>query len=595
MDGGKGGTGDRENTVLRDNARAGAERAGSGYGLSRQDWKYCGILTGVTVFAALVFFAAAFLPPQAVWITDNGGKWMILRQFAEKGTIFFHPEVPENFPLGGFHFQLLPDGRASSFHPPWLSVLASLPYRWAGDFGGVWIPMFCGAALAGLLCRFRVNKVWLFAAVAATPLFFYSLLLWEMVPAALAVTLAAWLFSRRRFTVAGMIFGLGVWMREELYLLGACLLVVLLCRCKWREIWRFGLGAASPVLALWLANVLLFGHAAGLHGATYFANNRPEAITAAGWFREVVFNAYQHIVRFETLPKYSGIIAAAAILPALAAGLAPEYRAWKPFKAAAAAIFTGAAVIFAAGLWKREDYLFVSAETFGLFLSVPPLLGMMLHIRALCRDRRDAVRTGAAVMVLYTVSVPFLLNPHDIGLTWGARHFLVVLPLMLVLSVHAFSRGGWSRSEGAKAAAILLCAAGISMQIYALRALVKVASDAEYFQNEILALPQKTVVSDLFFLPEMTPRVPFAKQQLEVTGSARFAAALDHLERNGCRSFILLLSPDYRRMDNRLLAELLRRYPVQAPPAEFTIGNSLKIYLALCALPPNADAGPFLR
>ena len=95
------------------------------------------------------------------------------------------------------------------------------------------------------------------------------------------------------------------------------------------------------------------------------------------------------------------------------------------------------------------------------------------------------------------------------------------------------------------------------------------------------------MISDLFFLPEMTPRVPFAKRQLEAAGPAQFITALDHLERSGCRSFILLLSPDYRRMDNRLLAELLRRYPVQAPPKEFTIGNSLKIYLALCGLPPD--------
>jgi hypothetical protein len=58
----------------------------------------------VLIFLALLTFAAAFLPPQAVWITDNGNKLMIMHNFAEYGSIFFNHAVPENFPFCGFHF-----------------------------------------------------------------------------------------------------------------------------------------------------------------------------------------------------------------------------------------------------------------------------------------------------------------------------------------------------------------------------------------------------------------------------------------------------------------------------------------------------------
>ena len=79
---------------------------------------YC----GTAVF--LLFGTLFLLPPGGVWITDNGNKYIMMRNFAQgNGRIIPH-SVPELFPTGGFHFIKVPQG-AVSFYQPYLSYLSS--------------------------------------------------------------------------------------------------------------------------------------------------------------------------------------------------------------------------------------------------------------------------------------------------------------------------------------------------------------------------------------------------------------------------------------------------------------------------------------
>ena len=120
------------------------------------------------------------------------------------------------------------------------------------------------------------------------------------------------------------------------------------------------------------------------------------------------------------------------------------------------------------------------------------------------------------------------------------------------------------------------------MQIYALNALVKVTNETEFLQHEILSLPPDTVISDIFFLPEMTPLVPEVKNQLEVTDEKQLKAALEYLETSKTESFILILSPDYRRISNDDLRQLLYRYPPRMRPTTVKVGNSLVFMITVC-------------
>ena len=120
------------------------------------------------------------------------------------------------------------------------------------------------------------------------------------------------------------------------------------------------------------------------------------------------------------------------------------------------------------------------------------------------------------------------------------------------------------------------------MQVYSVYAMIRVSSDAEFLQNEILSLPHDTVISDLFFLPEMTPMVPTAKTQLEVSNDEQLASAIEYLETSGTQSFILILSPDYRRVSNENLGILFSQYPPRMRPRPVFIGNSLRFLITVC-------------
>ena len=543
----------------------------------KEPWwkKYNGVIAFLTVFSVAVLFSALFLPEAPVWITDNGNKLMITRNFLDKGTIFFDHVSPENFPCGGFHFQHLADGRISSFHSPCLPVLTAWCCNFAGTFAYTLLPILSLAGIAWLLSTFPGRKKYLLLAALATPLSFYGVQFWEMVPAAFFVTLAAWFYSRRQIEYAGFAFACGLWMREELYLLGLALLIVLIFQKQWKEIVRFGTGALLPVIALWVSNTLLFDNIFGLHGATYWGNNRPE-FSLIAQIKEIFFNFYQHLIRFETLPAFSGILAFFAILTALTAGLLPDYRKFRKFRITAGIIFTAISLILSIGLLKEKQYLLVSAKTFGLFLSIPAVAPVLFNIRNLLTDKQRMVRLAAGILLIYTLLIPFMLNPHDIGLTWGARHFIMVMPLMIWLAIYAFTRNGFFLDK-TRWIFTSLAISGIFLQLYALNALIKVTTDTENFQNEILSLEAPVVVSDLFFIPEMTPDVPFEKIHLEVASARQLETALVWLEMNNIKEIILILSPDYRQISNESLAKLLSRYTAVMKPENRSFGNSINV------------------
>ena len=81
----------------------------------------------------------------------------------------------------------------------------------------------------------------------------------------------------------------------------------------------------------------------------------------------------------------------------------------------------------------------------------------------------------------------------------------------------------------------------------------------------------------------MTPLVPAAKLQLEIASPQQMASAMKYLSDSGTNSFILLLSPDYRRISNQELGKLLTRYPPRMRPVPIVIGNSLLVYLTVCS------------
>ena len=125
-------------------------------------------------------------------------------------------------------------------------------------------------------------------------------------------------------------------------------------------------------------------------------------------------------------------------------------------------------------------------------------------------------------------------------------------------------------------------AVGIVMQLWSFSALQKVSRDSAAVERKLLAKKSDTVITDLFFIPEMTPKVMSEKIVLECASAKQFKIVKEFLKNNDISSFTLILSPHYRRLDNKFLAEILRFYPIHTPPEKVIVGNSLEIFVAEC-------------
>ena len=151
-----------------------------------------------------------FLPELPIWITDNGNKYIVMRNQAQYGTAEIrHPE-PEFFPDGGFHF-VKHRGSIRSFHSEYYPKLLSYVVRPFGERAAMWMSML-GTALAVWLTGVamdRKTRGMSWALALATPMFFFSFLLWEMTWSVCFAVAALALLQRKHALAAGAVIGAG--------------------------------------------------------------------------------------------------------------------------------------------------------------------------------------------------------------------------------------------------------------------------------------------------------------------------------------------------------------------------------------------------
>jgi len=518
----------------------------------------------------LLLGLAFFLPPGAVWITDNGNKYIQMRNFdAGGGGLIRHP-CPELFPTAGFHF-FRREGGAVSFYPGYLSAATAPFYRLFGERGVLFWPILATLVLLFLAGHFlHLPPPGL---LLATPLVFYSLLLWEMTPSVCLVLAGFILGLRGGFFGCGVLWGLSLFMREEAYFCAAAFGAALLVCGKWRELLRFSGGFLLPALPLWFLQALLHGHIFGLHGKFYYLNNNA-GFSLLTQVRAAAFNLFHHLFRFDGWGRSPWSLAAWSALLPLAAGAAPGFRRWVKFKYAAVILYLACTVFLTAGLWFQAVPVYTAAGAVGFFSTTPLAAGFLVNWRAFLGTGRSRVWTWA--LIFYILGVPLLMTASDVGLVWGARHFLVILPLLLYLSFIGFRRLGnpgvplpaWGRLR--KLLSLAALGAGLFLQCYGLYALNRVAEDSAAVEAALLRAPGKTVVTDVFYLPEQTPRLFFGKTVVQVLSANDLELLRKFLAGRGEKEFTLVLSPRFRRLPDPVLRELITAFPLTAPPVRLT-------------------------
>jgi hypothetical protein len=126
--------------------------------------------------------------------------------------------------------------------------------------------------------------------------------------------------------------------------------------------------------------------------------------------------------------------------------------------------------------------------TQGFVTSVPLSIAMLLT-----KPRDTFLLVTIATGLLLT---PLLLNQEDFGIIWGPRHFLWLVPLVVVAVAPALRR-----SRVSAAVTIALVVAGIAIQFAGLRLLREKLAFSEALLRTAEG-PGKQIVTDVFWIPE---------------------------------------------------------------------------------------------
>jgi hypothetical protein len=247
-------------------------------------------------------------------------------------------------------------------------------------------------------------------------------------------------------------------------------------------------------------------------------------------------------------------------------------------------------LFLAAGVFFHKNTIYSSSMLTGFLTATPVIMGFTVNWHSFLRCRKFCILT--LFVLLYTVCVPPLMTANDVGLVWGARHFLVLLPCLLFLSTLGFRLMGVPKitfKRFSPKQLIFPCAVVLSVFIqgYGFFALHRVSGESCKIETQLLTLPQKVIVTDLFYIPEQMPRLFFEKTVLQVITSDDLACALKFLKAKEHREFILILSPRFRRMNDDVLKQLLSAAPLCAPPQRMTgLGGFPDLFAAKCIRRP---------
>jgi hypothetical protein len=503
----------------------------------------------ITAVTAVAFLAAHRL--DVFWTTDGGNRFIQVQQLARSGELpIEYPGVPLDpaftfAPTGGHHF-VIRDTRLHSFYTTTFPLLVAPLYRLFGLPGLYLIPLLAMIAtipLLGLLSRALGSTDWPVASavalVFATPLFFYTVSFWEHTLALALTTAGVLLATRRSPAFGGALIALGAAFREESYIALAAVGAALMADRRVREAVVLFAAAIAVLSPLWLANWVQYSHPLGLHSAVY------EAI--GGGIAEKVWNFWIYLFAFTRQPVVRVGLAVPAILLALIALMKPSPRVQRARVILLYATAAGA-VAAAVTLITSPQPLNEAFRTQSLFGSIPFAVSFFAVARELPRFLSVLIGTS---LVLTCAA----LHQGDIGLIWGPRHFLWLVPFLVIATAMAVRL----LPATARAAIAILVIAAFAIHAQGIRLLSqKLRFSAELLQT-IEASDAKVVVTDVFWVPEELAALWFKKPMFLVKSDQELAGIIERLQKAGIRRMDFVAAAQFHLVSPAGYAALLER------------------------------------
>jgi hypothetical protein len=509
---------------------------------------------GVVIFggaATVLLIVIHTLPPTGLFSADSGPKYWQSVAFAEGNglpRVFDYPGRmidPERRQIPAFTAPVA--GGLASIYPVLFPMVSAIPLKVAGDRGIRWIPWFAGVLAAWWVgksaSRIRGQDVtgWIAAAaLAATPLAFYSVAFWEQSMAALAIIGGFLLVlgpDRSQFRSAaswaafGFVLGLGSWIRTEVVFLAPVLAVPVVLDGLRPGMGRTAvasIGCAAGLLTGGVVQFVTVGRWLPLH-VTYHVDSSFRAQPFVASRLEAALNFIA--------PNWSCGLATVIWLIAVAVVLTRRGgRGRFGLALGAAAVISSAWAAFAApalrwveGARPTEAFPFAAPAATWIMLSALPIV-LWGHDPDVPRDRRRTLLVLAAVWLPIAVFLSRAIASYE----WGGRLF-VPSALLLLIVMGSFRNGDrrWlGLRRGLVTSAVL---AGLVIQSMGLVLLRHGVVTHHRIIQEVLRFsdPGEPVISDAYLVPLLAERGWFSRRFLYCTSQAGLAGVVARLSRHG--------------------------------------------------------------
>ena len=467
--------------------------------------------------------AWSVLPPETLWSpADEGGKLLqLLNLRLENGHLAFDiayagreldpqlqfAQTEKRFLRvynGVLHFRRLP-----------LFPLLVLPFfKWFGFYGLYLLPAIGGAlssvvALHLLRRNDRRLAMWVLIAFAS-PIFIYATIFWEHTPATSVVLVGAWLALRipplhkawpsRKilgWISVGLIFGLGIYLRQELIFFALALLIaygVVVRDGRWGPVWA-GASLGLILLPYIPLHLAMFGQE--LPDNAVYVFYPFQYLSRAGW-QAIPDLLIGPVADGSIDPGWPGTLWSIVAIMTVIISFSPINSS---IKNNLTLLGLGVTAIIGTTFLYTGTYYY---SAHGLLFTTPwALLG-------LCRSRevwqrgdwraKIVVLTTILGLVGYTIGILVLRasSPHG-GMEWGARFAMVFYPLLALMT--AWDLGPQRRKIKSLVIIGALVFLGIGFQLRGLW-IVLVHKHFNHTLNQtLIELPEYHIVSDVWWAP----------------------------------------------------------------------------------------------
>ena len=492
------------------------------------------LIVVTAIAGAGIGWLAASLPPEGFYSGDSGLKLIAARNVIDHPTHPFEIDLPTT---GGKPMPyvdpmvMLHEGHGDVLQSPLFPLISAPAIAVFGLRGAYLLPAVAFAALLPLLDVIRRHATpdgsfpllaWI--AVAANPLFFYSLEFWEHSVAAtfLAASMAAactgWRCGHARWLVAsGALAGFAALLRPEAvwFVIG---LGIVIGRRHWIA---FGSGVAAIAIAYAIANL---AHGGTLLGPHTSANLAPLAFdyVAARWQR---LDAW---LRPHSVPAFAALLLVGAAW--IGAIFDVDLRTRQIVALAGVVVLAAAA---GQRLLPRDS--FWQAFPLSLLALVPtgplPPLARRLY-----------------VIALVTLAGIVLTATHDGGAQWGARLLLVSAPPLLVLAARgateAMGPGQWQVTRVALVLLALIGGAATSRSAFQELRSTKREYGRLVQTTASLTTPGDVIVTNVWWFDQIAASLYGSRVFLYTADRASATSALDDLSRANVRQLELVWASD---------------------------------------------------